>query len=92
MSEEFDLSEKMKKINWELTAELHLDDGRQYGGGVWLYFHRDVKEAVRLLKKKYGDRRVQIQGTTIIKDINKIFTKKLFSCNAKTASGLLSSR
>ncbi len=51
------LSDKMKKIDWELTPELHLDDGRQYGGGVWLYFHGDVHEAVKKLKDRFKVKR-----------------------------------
>ena len=48
----FNLGKKMRKVNWKLTPELHLDDGREYGGGVWLYFHRDVSEFIEEVEKQ----------------------------------------
>ena len=40
------LRDKMRKVNWELTKELHLDDGRQYGGAIWLYHHANVEQTI----------------------------------------------
>ena len=33
----------IKKVNWELTPELHLDDGKQYGGAVWLLSYGELR-------------------------------------------------
>jgi len=51
---EFNLSERMKKVDWELTKRLYLKDGREYGGAVWLYFHRDVAEFIKELKVEFN--------------------------------------
>lgn len=53
------LKDMIKKVNWELTPELHLDDGRQYGGAVWLLSYGEIRlEAIRWAKEcrdKFGN-------------------------------------
>lgn len=42
------LKDMIKKVNWELTPELHLDDGKQYGGAVWLLSYGETRlEAIK---------------------------------------------
>ncbi len=46
------LKDMIKKVNWELTPELHLDDGKQHGGAVWLLKYGEVRlEAIEWIKE-----------------------------------------
>ena len=53
------LKDMIKKVNWELTPELHLDDGKQHGGAVWLLSYGEtILEATNWAKEcrdKFGN-------------------------------------
>lgn len=73
MSEKkFNLSEWMKKVDWERTNRLCLDDGKEYGGAVWLYLHRDVKEFIEKLKDLFDETRKDKRFDKLFKDIDKL--------------------
>lgn len=44
---------------------------------TYFYHEEDLKAAIAEFKKKYGNRRCNILGRTIIKDIDEIFGPKL---------------
>jgi len=50
------LSDKQKRINWDLTNELHLDDGRQIGGCPIFFHYRDVLQCIDEIKEELCQR------------------------------------
>jgi len=67
------LINNIKKVNWELTPELHLNDGKHYGGAVLLYFHRDVQEAINKALKDICDDDEIIRATFQEEKLKHIF-------------------
>jgi len=71
------LSDKMKRINWELTNELHLDDGKQIGGcPIFLHFS-DVKQFIKDLKDKTILITDHDEGMKMMEEIDALAGEKL---------------
>ena len=50
------LEDLIKKVNWKLTPELHLDDGKEHGGAVWLLLYGEVRLlAIKWVKEDIRD-------------------------------------